>query len=163
MADKMGLSKIEIFPKSAMRLSAARHITIFKKRVQGGLDYQGKRFKIYTNKYMTLKSNKFVSEKTGKRYKYPRAPIASNQIFPPDLTLTGAMLRNLRRRSYSKTDYVIGFDGESAEKVDGHQNRGRNIVDNIPNKEKAFIVKLLGQNIDRQFKKLKNITITVGK
>lgn len=164
MADKMGFSKIELFPKSFMRWLAARHVPVFKARVEGGLDYKGKRFKIYKTDYAILKGSGFVSDITGIRYKYPLAPISSKQAFPPDLTLTGHMLRNLKRRSYKKTEYVIGFDGENAEKVQGNKDNGRNIIDNIPNKEKDFLLKLLGEEVEKQFRtKLKNVTITVGK
>ena len=164
MADKMGFSKLEFFPKSFMRWLAARHVPVFKKRVEGGLDYKGRRFRGYTQKYREVKARSFTSKDTGERYKYPRAPISSNKVTTPDLTLTGHMLRNLKRRSYNKTEFVIGFDGENAEKVQGNRDSGRNIIDDIPNKEKDFLVKLLGKEVEKQFRtKLKNVTITVGK
>jgi len=160
----MGFSKIELFPKSFMRWLAARHVPVFKKRVQGGLDYRGKRFKPYKMDYLVKKSNDFISEHTGIRYKYPRAPISSNQVYPPDLTLTGQMLRNLQRTKYSKTDYTISFRGEAAEKAQGNASQGRDILSDLPNKEKTFLVKLLSKETEKQFRtKLKNVTITVGK
>ncbi len=163
MADKMGLSKIQLFPKAAMGKIGNLHNTIFKKRVERGEDYKGRRFKPYTMDYLVKKSNDFKSPVTGEKYKYPRAPISSNKVYPPDLTLTGHMLRNLTRRSYSKTEWKLGWRGEEAEKVQGNADNGRNIIDDIPDKEKNILVKLLAKEVGVQFKKLKNVTLTVGK
>jgi hypothetical protein len=162
MADKMGLSKIQLFPANEMARIANLHIPVFKRRVQGGIDAYGRRFKIYTNKYMTLKSNKFKSEVTGKRYAYPKARISSGQVYPPNLTLTGFMLQNLKRRSYNKHEYVLGWTGEEAEKVQGNADNGRDIISDVPNKEKDFIIKLLGKAVDKELRKLKNVDIYVG-
>ena len=163
VADKMGLSKIQLFPKAAMRKMAGFHVTILKKRVQGGVDYKGRRFKGYTDKYAELKRRRFTSEITGKQYKYPRAPIFSTKVSPPDLTLTGDMLENTQRTGYSKTWWEIGWRGEAAEKVQGNKDNGRNILDDLPNKEKDKLLKLLAKEVGVQFKKLKNVNITVGK
>ena len=143
--------------------TADLHVPFFKARVQGGMDARGKRFKIYTPKYLELKSNKFHSPITGERYAHPKARVSSSQVYPPDLTLTGLMLQNLKRRSYSKTEWVIGFDGEAAEKVQGNRDHGRDIMTNIPNKEKDFLLRQLGKLVDKEFRKLKNVTLTVGK
>jgi hypothetical protein len=163
MKDKMGLSKIQLFPKNAMRKIGALHNTIFKKRVEGGLDGKGKKFKGYTSKYAKIKSRGFVSEITGKKYKYPRAPVASTKTSTPDLTLTGHMLRNLKPGKYSKTEWSLQFTGEHAEKVQGLADGGRDIINDLPNKEKDQLLKLLAKEVDVQFRKLKNVNITVGK
>jgi len=160
----MGLSKIQVFPKSVMAWMATQHIPVFRAMVQGGLDYKGKRFKMYSTKYADLKGNRFVSDITGKRYKYPKERISSTQVHPPDFTLTGLTLQNLKRIGYTKTYWTIGFRGEPAEIVIGNKKRGRNIIDDLPDKEKAFLTKLLAKQMDKQFKaKLKNVTITVGR
>ena len=160
----MGLSKIQVFPKSVMAWMAVRHIPIFKKRVVGGIDGKGKRFKVYTRQYMESKSDGFKSKRTGKRIASKKQVALNTQVFPPNLTLTGLMLKNLSRRKYDKTSWTIGFNGEPAEKAQGNKEQGRNIIDDIPKKESDALSKLLAKQMDKQFKtKLKNVTITVGK
>jgi hypothetical protein len=163
VADKMGLSKVKLFPAAAMGKIANLHVPVLKRRVQGGLDGYGKRFKIYTRQYMEAKSDGFKSKRTGKRISSMKQRSLNTQVFPPNLTLTGLMLSNLKRRFYNKREYKIGWDGEAAEKVQGNADNGRNIIDEIPDKEKTFLVKLLEKEVGKQFKKLKNVTITVGK
>jgi hypothetical protein len=164
VADKMGLSKIQLFPVRVMRKIGAFHNTEFKKRVERGEDKDGRKFPGYTKRYADLKARRFTSE-TGKKYKYPRAPIVSTETGTPDMTLTGHMLRNLQLdvAKTKKTQWVLKLTGEHAEKAIGHKKRGRNIIDDIPNKEKDKLVKLLAQEAGIQFKKLKNVTLTVGK
>lgn len=164
MAKEPGFRKLEVFPKNVMGWMATQHIPVFKKRVQGGMDGKGRRFKTYTSKYSDLKGNRFVSDVSGKRHKYPLARIDSTQVFPPDLTLTGLMLANLKRRKYDKVSWTIGFNGEPADKAEGNKAQGRNIIDHLPKKETDFLAKLLAKQMDKQFKhKLKDVTITVGR
>jgi len=163
MAKEPGFSKLEVFPKAVMRWMSTQHIPFFKLRVEGGMDYKGKRFKIYTNKYMIAKSDGFKSSRTGKRIPSMKQGSLNTQVFPPNLTLTGLMLKNLKRTGYDKTSWTIGFRGEPAEKVLGNKEQGRNIIDDLPDKEKAFLVNLLAKQMDKQFRKLKDVTITVGK
>ena len=159
----MGLSRVKLFPAYVMARVGAKHIPVFKRRVQGGMDARGRRFKIYTNKYMKLKGDKFKSDITGKRYAYPKARISSSQVYPPDLTLTGFMLDGLRRKSYNKREWVLGWTGEQAEKVQGNKDNGRDIISNIPDKEKKFLAKLLNKEVKTQTRKLKDVNINVGK
>jgi len=162
MKDKMGLTRLEVYPKSFMRWLAARHVTIFKKRVQGGIDYKGNRFKIYTNKYMIAKSGGMQTKK-GKKQKAYKGISTNRQVYPPNLTLTGQMLRSLKRTWYGKTMYRMTFRGEAGDKADWNKDMGRNIIDDIPTKEKRFLSKLLDKQMKTQFKKLKNVTVTIGK
>jgi len=163
VANEPGFRKLEVFPESVMRWMATQHIPFFKKRVVGGMDGKGQRFKIYTNKYMIAKSDGFKSSRTGKRIPSMKQVSLNTQVFPPNLTLTGLMLKNLKRTGYNKTSWTIGFRGEPAEKAQGNKEQGRNIIDDLPNNEKAFLVKLLAKQMDKQFRKLKDVTITVGK
>jgi len=161
--DKMGLSKIKVFPVPAMGRIALKHIPVFKKRVKGGIDGDGNRFKPYTRSYADYKSTSFKSRITGKRIPSMKERPTSTQISPPDLTVTGLMLRALKRKSYKNDNYVLGWKGEEAEKVQWNEEMGRDIISEIPDKEKAFVAKLLEQEVGKEFRKLKNVTITVGK
>jgi len=170
----MGLSKVKLFPRSVMRWISVRHIPVFKRRVQGGIDAYGRRFKIYTNAYMILKSSgmKRTGQKTasgrstkknqGKIKAYIGIP-TNKQVYPPNLTLTGAMLRSLHRKRYTKRGYTLGFTGENAEKAVGNRAQGRNIITNVPTKEKKFINRLMKKSVDRQTAKLKDVVIHIGK
>jgi hypothetical protein len=163
--DKMGWHKIKVFPKAMIRLLAAKHIPVFKKRVQKGIDGDGKRFKGYTKSYRKYKRTGFKSFRgTGKRIESMEGIVlSSNRGSPPDLTLTGDMLKNLKRKKFDKDSYIIGFTGEDGDKVEWNKDMGRNIIDDIPNQEKKFLVKLLDKQMQKQFKrKLKNVTITIG-
>ena len=158
----MGLSKVKIFPVGDMGRIAADHIPILQRRVQGGIDYRGRKFKRYTDKYADIKGRRFTSEITGKKYKYPKARITSTKVSPPDLTLTGFMLMGLERREYKHDYYKIGWRGEDAEKVEGNKANGRNIIDGVPDKEYKFIVKRLEKSVGKELNKLKNVKITIG-
>jgi len=172
MADKMGLSKVKLFPRSVMRWISVRHIPVFKRRVQGGIDAYGRRFKIYTNAYMILKSSgmqrtgqktpsgKSTKKRQGKIKAYIGIP-TNKQVYPPNLTLTGLMMRNLHRKKYSKRGYTLGFTGENAAKAEGNKMQGRNIITNIPTKEKKFIARLMKKSVDRQTAKLRDVNITI--
>ena len=163
MSDKMGLSKIKIFPVDVMGRIANEHITAFNKRVEGGIDAKGKKFKSYTPSYAEYKRSGFKSKRTGKRIPSLAQGSLDRQTNPPNLKLTGLMMRNLHRKSYKKDHYVIGFTGEPAEKAQYNEAMGRDIINNIPDKEKKFIVDRLEKNLGIQFNKLKNVTITIGK
>jgi hypothetical protein len=167
MADKMGLSKIKIFKRSVMRLAASKHIPIFKKRVRRGLDKDGNVFKSYSAKYAKLKGGGFQRTKQkkgggGGRLKSAQGmSIASKRTHPPDLTLTGEMLRGLRRKKEGKDYYIIGWTGDAGDKAEYNEANDRDIINDIPEKEKKFIANLLEKNLKKQFGKLKNVTIRI--
>jgi hypothetical protein len=169
-----GFKKIKVFPKSVMRLVAVKHIPVFKKRVKRGIDGDGVVFDAYTPEYQQYKASGFKSQKhkrnrkgqlksIGKIKSMKGKSISSKRIHPPDLTVTGDMMRNLKRKKQGKDFYTIGFTGEEAAKVDYNRRMGRDITNDIPNQEKGFVTKLLAKEMDKHFKmKLKDVTITVG-
>ena len=140
MADKMGLSKVKIFNPKAMKRVAAKHLTVFVKRVQGGLDAKGKKFPAYTEAYADIKGRRFTRKSDGKRYKSMRGlPITSTETENPDFTLTGRTLSNLKPQRIKRNGYVLRFSGEPGDIVKGNKQHGRDITSNIPEKEKRFI------------------------
>jgi len=162
--DKMGWSKIEVFPVKVMKKVAAFHVPAFRKRVKRGLDAKGRTFKPYDPSYVEYKASRFRSKRTGKRIEsMAEKHIKSTRMHPPDLMVTGDMMMNLKRKKQAKDYYIIGFNGEEAARVGYNKNMGRDIVSDIPNSEKAIITKLLANEMEKQFKrKLKNVTITIG-
>jgi len=161
-----GWSKIDVFPKSFMRLLAAKHIPFLKKRVKRGLDYKGRVFKPYDPEYVEYKTSRFRSKREGNKGRIKSMKgqrISSTRAHPPDLTVTGQMLNNLSRKKYSKRHFTIGWVGEAAEKVQYNKEMGRNIMDDIPNREKRFLIRLLGKAMEKQFKtKLRDINLTIN-
>jgi len=163
--DKMGWHKIKVFPKSMMAKLAVNHIPFMQNRVQKlSMDYKGHTFKPYDPSYVEYKASRFKSKRTGKRIpSMAGKSIKSTRMHPPDLTVTGMMLKNLQRKRYDHKSYVIGWTGEEADKVEYNKNMGRNIIDDVPNREKKFLVKLLEKDMMKQFRtKLKDVNITIG-
>jgi hypothetical protein len=97
-----GIIRIGLPPKAeiveewiarALKAAATRGTFIIKTRTARGVDADGKPFKPYSRRYQILKVS------TGR------------SISPPDLTLSGAMLGNLKILRVQKRQVVIGFEG----------------------------------------------------
>ena len=160
MADKMGLSKVKIFNPKAMKRVALKHLTVFVKRVQGGMDAKGKAFPAYTEKYADIKGRGFTRKTDGKRYKSMRGlPITSTETENPDFTLTGRTLSNLKPKQIKRDGYILRFTGQAGEIVKGNKSNKRDIVTDIPEKEKRFIAKRLERGLKKEFRRLKNVRI----
>jgi len=163
MTDKMGLSKVKIFNPRAMKRVAAQHLTVFVKRVQGGLDAKGRKFPAYTDKYADLKSRGFKRKKDGKRYKSMKGlPISSNETANPDFTLTGRTLSNLKPTRARRNGYVLRFTGQAGDIVKGNKQNNRDIISDVPEKEKRFIKAKLLRELRKEFGRLKNIRIPIN-
>jgi hypothetical protein len=78
----------------AVQRAALRAIEIINDRVRKGADADGGTFKPYSKNYARLKAS------TGRN------------VLPPDLTLSGAMLNNLKLKRVEKSRAVIGFEGQ---------------------------------------------------
>ena len=161
----MNIEKVKYFdPKELSRL-ADNHVRIMNRRVtQKGQDADGKRFPNYTEKYEELKSSGFKG-KSGKRMNITgiRGAGLSRQVNPPDFRLRGLTMKNLRRRKVGRDYYEIGWDGEAALIVEGQMSRGRDIASGIPDDEFNVVLRSLGKIVEREHKKIKSVTITVGK
>lgn len=165
MRKEPGFRKVEIFPKRIMQLLGAKHIPIFIKRVKRGIDAKGRVFTPYDSEYAEYKASRFRSKREGNSGRIPSMAgkrIKSTRTHPPDLTVTGNMLDNIKRKRYAKDHYTIGFTGEQAEKVDYNARMGRDIASDIPNKEKQQLVRLLSKDMKKYFRTtLKDVTIYV--
>lgn len=161
----MGFHKIRVFPKQVMRKVMALHHTAFVKRVRRGLDAEGHTFKSYSKSYIEYKSTRFKSKRTGKRIpSMAGKSIESTRTHPPDLTVTGRMLTNLKQKKYTKDMWQLGWTGEDAQKVGYNEDNGRDITSDIPNFEKKILTKQLAKEMEKQFRvKLKDVNITIGK
>ena len=163
MADKMGLSKVKIFNPKAMKRVALKHLTVFLKRVQGGMDAKGKAFPAYTEAYADIKGRRFTRKKDGKRYKSMRGlPITSTETENPDFTLTGRTLSNLKPQRIKRNGYVLRFTGQAGEIVKGNKSNKRDITSDVPEKEKRFIKAKLINELRKEFKRLKNVRIPIN-
>ena len=165
MAKKdLGLSKIKYFEPKVVGRIALQHITLMYRRVtEQGHDAHGRTFKDYTSKYRERKSGG-MKKKDGGRLKGFYGMHTSTQVTPPNFKLRGLTMSGLRRRSYNRNSYKIGWRGEYAAIVDGNESRGRDIVSTIPDKEHNQVVRLFYKSIERQHrKKIKNLKIVVGR
>ena len=163
MAKQMGLKKVKIFKPSAMKRVALQHLTVFVKRVQGGLDAKGKAFPPYSDTYADIKGRRFTRKSDGKRYKSMKGlPITSTETENPDFTLTGRTLSNLKPKQIKKNGYVLRFTGQAGEIVKGNKINKRDITSDVPEKEKRFIKAKLIKELRKEFKRLKNVKIPIN-
>lgn len=160
MAKSIGLENIEYFPIKDIKQLAQYHVSIFNIRVKKGVDARGRYFPNYSSDYEYLKS-RGMKGKRGKKLKpYRQISIRSRQTRPPDFTLTGRTMVNLRERKHGKDFYVIGWDGEAAEIVQGNQGKGRDIASDIPEKEMKFMLNALNRVIQKEWnKKIKSVKV----
>ena len=160
MSQSMGLENLKLYRKSAVRKIADKHLTIFVKRVNKGIDAHGRSFKPYTKTYAEMKARGMNKIRGGKYKQYYGIP-TSRQINPPDFRLRGLTLLNLKRMQIRKDSYTLRFSGEAARIVEGNQKRGRDIWTDIPDKEMNYLVNLFEQEIDKEITKLKNVKIVI--
>ena len=106
-----------------------------REHIQSGKDIDGRKFKAYVASYRARKSADDFKRQS------------SQQVNPPDLTLTGDMLRDLQVRGVSKNTVRIGWSGVFATRVAHNEDRGRI----ISKKDKVF-PKDIDVFIDNQFK-----------
>ena len=163
MAKSMGLEKVKYFDPKELKRVASEHVRYMKDRVTvKGQDGDGRRFKKYTKSYADLKSSDF-KDANGKRLSGYKGGSLNNQISPPNFLLRGLTMLHLKFRKAGKDFYEIGWTGEAAAIVEGNAAKGRDIASNIPDHEFQFILRRLGISVDKEWKKLKNVTIVVGK
>ncbi|GAG06025.1 unnamed protein product [marine sediment metagenome] len=161
VAKSMGLEKVKYFDPKRLKNIAVRHVTkMYKRVVDQGKDARGKGFKGYTPEYQKLKDRRF-KKKDGQSYK--NVPVFASENKREDFVLRGKTMFNLRERGVGKDYYNIGWEGEAAAIVEGNASRGRDIINSIPDDEFVWVTKELGIAIEREWKKLKNVVITVGK
>ena len=145
----LGLDKIQIMPRAAMKKLALYHVGQFRQRVQSGRDYNGVVFVPYTDAYSKKKA------KSGRN------------VSPPDFTYSGRTLRNLKPFGIIGKRYRLRFSGEYGAIVEGNANRSknkRNIKDGIPDSELDLmsdkLLTLLNLEIKKKLKP--KVKIVVG-
>ncbi len=163
MAKSMGLEKVKYFDPKKLKRVAVEHVTFMNKRVtKRGIDGFGRKFKKYSKGYEDLKKNDFRTE-DGDRYRGYEGIALNTQVSPPNFQLRGLTMKNLRQRKVGKDFYEIGWDGEAAAIVEGNASRGRDIANEIPDLEYKWVLGKLGIVIEKEWKKIKNTTISVGR
>jgi hypothetical protein len=164
MAKSMGLEKVKYFDPKELKRVASEHVRYMNDRVTvKSQDADGTKFPEYTKDYADKKAVGFGTDTKGGRKGGLKQMGLSRQTHPPDFRLRGLTMKNLRFRKASKDFYEIGWDGEAAAIVEGNAGRGRDIISNIPDHEWQFILKRLGISVEKEWKKLKNVTVVIGK
>ncbi len=150
MSDRMGLSKMTFFSRRTMKQIAKNHIGIFRRRVSSGMDYRGKAFPAYSDRYQLKK------EKSG-RLTPGKAGLKGHWF-----VWSGHTLMNLKLGQYNKRLYNLVFDGEAARIVRGNADRKkkkRDIISGIPKKEHNFLFGQYTKDVKKQIKKLKDVRL----
>ena len=164
------IKKIEYFPISDMRKTASKHLSVFKTRAtRQGQDYKGRQLKTYSKGYTeALERDMRISRgpRKGQRHKGLQGialETSQKKIARSLFTLRGlSMGPGFGVRRVAKNYYIIGWDGEAATIVDYQAKKGRNLKDDIPDKEYKLIIGMLGKSVGKQWSRVKNKTIRVG-
>ena len=158
MAKSNGFDKIQFFDTKRMRGVAEREKSRFVVRVtEKGQDAKGRAFKKYSKSYTRLINDNFQKKSGGRLKAYQGFPVGGKTT-KPVFALRGLTMSNFRVRKVVKDGFILGWNGEAAEIVDGNQKKGRDIV-GIPDKEFNEVLKDLGLAVDKEFKKIPNRTV----
>lgn len=155
----MSFTKVKFFNPKRLRRVAERHKSMMYERVLSGKDYRGRQFPKYSKGYNKLLRKDF-RKKDGQRYsRYAGVPLTTggNKISQRPLNLRGLTMSNFRVRSVRKDSWISGWDGEAASIVEGQARKGRDVISDIPNNEKDFVVRELGFLIDKEIDKIPNV------
>lgn len=162
----MGLSKVKYFDPKKVKKIAQRHVTKMMDRVfQKGLDKDGNQFPAYSESYKKL-INKDFRRKDGKRYKgYEQIPATTaGKISKRNPRLRGLTAKKFRAVSWHKDYYEIGWTvGEFASIMKWLEESGRDAVSGIPSKEFDWVANQFGLTAESEWRKMKNVTVVVGK
>ena len=158
------LAKIKLFDPQQMMKVAAKYTTVFTDRVTDRAeDGKGKKLPEYSEGYRKLIEKGF-RKKDGTRYKgYGGYSLAlQGKIANRPFRLRGLTMRNFKARKADSDSFSVGWTGNPALIVQGNKENGRDIISDIPDREYKWILKQLGVAIDKEWKKVKNVNITVG-
>lgn len=160
-----GLEKIRIFPQLGMMQIADKYLTVYYKRVfsPGGKDKDGNRFPAYSPGYKKLLSRDFKRIKDSKRLKgYGQYSLTTggSKLSTRPLYLRGLTAKNTRRRTCTSEYFEIGWDGEAATIMKAQAESGRDAINDIPNKEKDWVINEIGKLFDKEVaQKVKDRTV----
>ncbi len=177
--DKMGLSKVKYFdPKYVLKI-AQQHVTLFHKRVfADGEDKNGRQFEKYSPGYEEAIKRDYTYKRGSKKGKHwdslegQSTVSGANKIskrFPRFTGKTAMAFRASGNKgviAHKKDYYEIGWDESEAATIALRLSKmepKRDFVSGIPDKEFETILKLYGITAEKEWKKLKNVTVVVGK
>jgi len=165
MATKTNFDKIKLFEPSAMRGLAHRYERVFDQRVfEDGKDYRGKQFPEYKTSYKKLLAKDFT-KKDGGRYKgYEGGSLTTGgKKVSKRLPELRGITRDSLKPGKVGTDYFqLVFTGEGGFLADALSKKGRDFIEDIPSKEKTWLIKELGKLVDKQYDKIPDV-INLGK
>lgn len=156
---KNNFDKVQFWQPNILKGIAERYRGVFIQRVRDGKDYKGQRFKRYSSGYTKLLQNDF-RKKSGGRYKgYEGISLETggSKTSKRPLFLRGISVPAIKVKKATKDSVTIGWDGEAGAIIEGQANKGRDIINDIPPKEKTWWIRELGKEIDKQFKKIPDV------
>jgi len=162
MAKKnLNMDKIKFFEIKGLRRVAERHRAKFICRVtEDGKDYRGSNLPRYSKEY-DERLRKDYRNKDGRRYSgFEGISLTTSgaKRSKRQFILTGNTMSNFHVSKVARDHYVLSWNGEAGSIVDGNAKKGRNIKDGIPDDEMAFVTREVGFLVDKEFKKIPNIT-----
>jgi len=162
MAKKnLNMDKVKFFDPKGLRKVAERHRKLFHVRVtEKGKDYKGNQFKSYSKEYDDLLSRDFRKKDGGRYAGFEGTSLETSGTKRSKHTfiLRGDTMANFHVSKVVRDHYVLSWTGEAGAIVDGNAKEGRNIKDGIPDDEQTYVVNQLGLLIDKEFKKIPNVT-----
>jgi hypothetical protein len=161
MARKMNLDKLLEFHKGLWRKLGQQAIDTIKIRTQKGIDREGYRFEPYSESYADRKASGFKDDLYG-RPENLRGLSLDRQVTPPNFRLRGFTMGDLKIRAVATDAVTIGWQGEFAEIVNAHEQRGKYRVAGVTDKEFDKLIKIIDQQIDGNFRhKTRDVEVTV--
>jgi|GEM_PF-1707017 len=166
----MNIEKIKFFDPKVIKNVQAKHLALFKDRVtEKGHDKDGKQFPKYSKGYIeALERDMRIKRgpRKGGRHKGLGGislTTSGEKISRRQFRLRGiTMGPNFKLGKHGSDYYELTWAGEGAQIVQWQAEAGRDVINDIPDKEWNRIVDMLGDNVDKQFNAIKNVKIRVG-
>lgn len=161
-----GFDKLQFWQPDKLLGLAQKYRTVFIRRVtEEGKDYKGRPFKNYSKGYSKLLGKDF-RKLDGSRYKgFEGMSLATSgaKVSRRQFRLRGITMFSGFKVNKAVTDgFTLTWDGEAGAIVEGNARKGRNIIDDIPDREKDYLLRELGKLVDKEFNKIPDI-INLGR
>jgi hypothetical protein len=130
-----------------------------------GKDKDGRPFPRYSEKYQELLERDFKRIRDGKRikgYEGRKLETSGKKRATRNPVLTGRTSEDIKVRGVAKDYFILGWR-RRGDIVRGLEGMDRDFINDIPKKDWNFLLNQFGKSIDRQWRKLQNVNITVGK
>lgn len=163
-----GLDKIKFYDPKVVRKVQLKHLGMFKKRVAGqGRDKDGRRFPGYSQGYREALGRDMRIKRgprKGQRHKGLEGislTTGAQKIGSRQLRLRGiTMGANFGAGKFAGDYYELTWDGEGAQIIEWQAEKGRDVINDIPDREWNKIVDMFAEyGVQAEFDKIPNKTV----